>query len=176
MSQVASNDDIWNIVFSMIFAVGERKVVLPRSMIAEVRSWREPEPAQQISAKQPSWLLGELVGGHERIPLISLEKFVNRGHPPAAKGRVVIINALTDDLSKTCQRPQFAFVCQGFPTLLEVRQPAEQSTEFDLQRVNPKTDNFISAEFNVGALELSVPNFPAIEARLAAIYRPKLVQ
>jgi hypothetical protein len=44
MPKLASNDDLWNIVFSMIFAVGDRKMVLPRSMVAEVRGWREPTP------------------------------------------------------------------------------------------------------------------------------------
>jgi chemotaxis signal transduction protein len=173
MSQVASNDNIWSIIFSMIFTVGERKIVLPRSMVAEVRSWREPEPVLQLSGKKPSWLLGELVDSDGRIPVISIEKFVNRGKPSAAKGRVVIINSLSDNLAKTCHRPKFAFVCQGFPTLLEVRQPEKTPTKLDMQLINPKTDNFIAADFNVGALELSVPNFPAIEARLAAVYQPK---
>lgn len=173
MSQAASNDDIWNIVFSMIFSVGERKIVLPRSMVAEVRSWRDPEPILQLSGKQPSWLLGELVNSDERIPVISIEKFVNRGKPSAEKGRIVIVNTLSDDLAKTCNRPKFAFVCQGFPTLIELRQPEKTAIEVNTQLINPKTDNFVAAEFNVGALELSVPNFPAIEARLAAVYRPK---
>jgi chemotaxis signal transduction protein len=173
MPKVASNDDVWNIVFSMIFAVGERKIVLPRSMVAEVRSWREPTPASGLSSKQPSWLLGELGGGDQPIPLIAMGKFLSRGQPPAAKARVVIVNALSDSLAKTCRRPQFAFVCQGFPTLIEVRQPVDQPTELDMQLVNPKANDFVAAEFNVGALELSVPNFPAIEARLATLYRPK---
>jgi chemotaxis signal transduction protein len=157
----------------MTFALGERKIVLPRSMVAEVRSWREPTPASGLSSKQPSWLLGELDGGDQSIPLIAIERFLSQGQPTAAKARVVIVNALSDRLAKTCRRPQFAFVCQGFPTLIEIRQPLDQPTELDKQLVNPKADDFVATEFNVGALELSVPNFPAIEARLAALYRQK---
>lgn len=173
MPQAASNDDIWNIVFSMIFTLGERKIVLPRSMVSEVRSWREPEPIPHLSTKQPSWLLGELVGNNQRIPLISLEKFLDRGKPSNTKGRLVIVNSLTDALAKTCHQPCFAFICQGFPTLLEVRQPQEQPLELNTSLVNPRANNFVASEFKLGALDLSVPNFPAIEARLAAIYRPK---
>jgi hypothetical protein len=118
-------------------------------------------------------LLGELDGGDQSIPLITIERFLSRGQPTAAKARVVIVNALSDRLAKICRRPQFAFVCQGFPTLIEIRQPLDHPTELDKQLVNPKADDFVATVFNVGALELSVPNFPAIEARLAALYRQK---
>lgn len=171
MQQAASNDAIWEIVFSMIFTVGERKIVLPRSMVSEVRSWREPDPIPQLS-QQPSWLLGELVGRNERIPLISLENLLDRDKSPEKKGRVVVVNSIHPDLAKNCQKPKFGFVCSGFPTLLEVRQPDAPSTPLDEQVIDPTADNFISTEFSIGALTLAVPNFPAVEARIAALYRP----
>ncbi len=100
-------------IYSLLIPIEENRMLVPRTCVAEVAAFRNPEP---IPGALP-WLLGLVEWDGERIPLVSFEGMRGESIPrPAGRIRVVIFRAL----GKVLEPGFFAMVTQGFPQLVRV--------------------------------------------------------
>ncbi len=100
-------------IYSLLVPLAENRLLVPRANIAEVTSYREPEP---YGGSLP-WLLGAIEWDGERIPLLSFEG-ASGGTVPKVAGRtrIVLFRTLTDALPSR----YFGVLTQGFPQLVRV--------------------------------------------------------
>ncbi len=89
-------------------------VLLPNSAVAEVLSFKTPEPLK----KAPPWLLGELAWHGWQVPIISYEQLIKSGanRTVTSKTRVLIIKTL----GESTQVNYIGLVIQGLPRLKKV--------------------------------------------------------
>ena len=100
-------------VRSQLIPLAGVSLVLPNPCIAEVISYKEPQPIDGA----PDWLLGFIDWRGVRIPLISFET-ANGGSPAMTdrRSRIVVLNGIggEEDL------PFFGIVAQGIPRLMQL--------------------------------------------------------
>ena len=98
---------------SQLIPLAGMSLVLPNPCIAEVISYKEPQPADGA----PDWLLGFIDWRGVRIPLISFEA-ANGGSPAKAdrRSRIVVLNGIGGDEDL----PFFGLVAQGIPRLMQL--------------------------------------------------------
>ena len=100
-------------VASLLVPLGVRHLALPNVSVAEVVSWREPEPLPQA----PAWLLGRIAWRDQMVPLVSFELLNDEAAVEApAQRRIVILNNVTGDPNL----PFCALACTGVPRLTRV--------------------------------------------------------
>lgn len=102
-----------NAVRSLFVPMQQLTLLLPGTVVAEVVSYREPEPA----AGAPEWLLGTVYWREQTIPLVSLDAFMS-GEPPAAgqRARIAVLKAI----SGRPEMPYFGLVTRQIPRLVTV--------------------------------------------------------
>jgi chemosensory pili system protein ChpC len=102
------------IVRSQLIPLHEMRLVLPNTAIAEVISYRNPQPLEGMD-NPPQWLLGMASWRGLKIPLISFETAAADQAPQTNKrSRVIVLNTLlgSDTL------PFYGLVAQGIPRLM----------------------------------------------------------
>ena len=168
MNSISAEDDL-QLIYAMQLRCGDRKLVLPRNVIMELKPFAEPEPLQHPQSrkliKSEPWVLGSVIHRNLPVPVVSLEMLVDGSSDyERRRARICIMHAVSEALSP----PSFAIVCQGFPSLLEV--PATLAAKLAEQKApaNPDEDNpYIAAHIHLGGYLSAVPDLPAIESALS---------
>jgi chemosensory pili system protein ChpC len=100
-------------LYSLLIPLGQERLIVPRTCVAEVITWQEPE----VIDGAPPWYLGNITWSNRSIPVISFETATGQPCPaPGTRTRIVILVALTTQLSGG----YFGMVTQGFPQLVRV--------------------------------------------------------
>lgn len=101
-------------VRSLLITITGGKLLLPSAVVAEVLSYREAD----TPVEEPEWFLGILDWRHQKIPLISLEKFfgLSRQTIPEDPRLIVLYGVYQPDIL-----PFYAFVAQDMPHSLSVK-------------------------------------------------------
>lgn len=144
----------------MVMPLDQELMLLPGSLIAEVVLYSEPE---QPSSNAPVWLKGYLPWRGLRVPLVSVESFINKERTPvqASNKRVAIIKTLDASLGF----PFYALLSRDIPRLVSIEPEAVSSAPTD--GIEPRRR--VAAELLVGDERLMIPDIPALEAGLWAV-------
>lgn len=100
-------------VRSVLIPLGDRQLLLPNAVVAEVMGFQTPDPVQEA----PEWFLGYLAWRGVMIPVISFEAMTG-GYAvmPGHRGRIAIMNALGDHPRLS----HYGLVVQAIPSLVRV--------------------------------------------------------
>jgi len=108
MSAVPSDE-----LYSLIVQVSDAQLVLPRTCVAEVISWRQPD----VVPNTPQWFLGNIEWNDRTVPVVSFESMCSKSiAATGARSRIIICVGLTGKLD----RGYFGIVTQGFPQLVRL--------------------------------------------------------
>jgi len=108
MSAVPSDE-----LYSLIVPVADAQLVLPRTCVAEVVSWRQPD----VVPNTPQWFLGNIEWNERLVPVVSFESMCSKSiAQTGARSRIIICVGLTGKL----ERGYFGMVTQGFPQLVRL--------------------------------------------------------
>jgi len=143
---------------SVLIPLGDRQLLLPNAVVAEVMGYQEPDPV----ADTPDWYLGNIVWRGIMIPVISFEAMkggdvVTPGH----RGRITIMNALNN----YPRLSHFGLVVQAIPSLVRV----------SIDNVLPVADAEEAADpliRQVVELDMSpvyIPNLDQVEQQIHAL-------
>lgn len=164
-----SKIDNLDALYCMQLRCGERKLIVPRNAIMELKPFAEPEPLQHPQSrkliKAEPWLIGSVVHRNLPVPVISLEMLVDGASDyERRRARLCVMHAVSDALNP----PSFAIVCQGFPSLIEVPGVLADPLAQQAAPEDPDTDNrFIAAQIHIGGFLSAVPDLDAIESALS---------
>ena len=105
-----------DIIRGVLIETGGGRLLLPNANIAEVLSYSDPEPLEDV----PAWLLGRIRWRGWQLPLVAYGRLTGLGAAEAGSlgSKVVVLKALGEDN----RRPYFAMLTQGFPRLVTVTQ------------------------------------------------------
>ena len=101
-------------LYSLFVPLHEARLIVPRSCVAEVVRFSEPEGRPPGA---PDWFRGYIDWNSLQAPIISLEKLC--GMPavePGGRTRIAIFNGITEEL----QGRIFGVLTEGFPQLVRV--------------------------------------------------------
>jgi len=108
MSAVPSDE-----LYSLIVQVADAQLVLPRTCVAEVVSWRQPD----VVPNTPQWFLGNIEWNERPVPVVSFESMCSKSiTPTGARSRIIVCIGLSGKLD----RGYFGIVTQGFPQLVRL--------------------------------------------------------
>lgn len=168
MSTSVTPDNTPNMLYSMQLRCGDRRLLLPRNVVIEVKAFTQPEPLLNPSSrkpiKAPGWVLGSVPHRDQQIPLLSLEQLIDSTEGSLERARICIIQAIGESLNPAI----YAVTCQGFPTLLEV--PATLGSDLAQQKApaNPDQGNdFIACQIQLGGYYCAIPDLLQIESLLS---------
>ncbi len=145
-------------VRSVLIPLGNRQLLLPNAVVAEVMGYQTPDPV----ADAPDWLLGNLVWRGIMIPVVSFEAMqggdvVTPGH----RGRIAIMNTLNSHPRFS----HFGLVVQAIPSLVRVSVdnvlPAAAGNESEDPLIRQAVDLDMSPAF--------IPDLDEIEQRLQVV-------
>lgn len=147
---------------------GDRRLVVPRSAVVEIKAYSPPEPLLSPNGQKPiagpNWILGSTQHRDQHLPLLALEQLIDQEQPSPQQARICVLQILDSSLPLK----GYAVLCQGFPSLLEV--PAVIDSKLGQQNAadDPDVNNeFIASQIQLDGYYCAVPNLPAIEQRLA---------
>lgn len=127
MTDTISAGDIGQDVYSLLVPLEGQRLLVPRTCVAEVVGYHEPEQR----AGTPPWFLGTLNWSGREIPCVSFELAMGIDVPEgSSRSRVVVFNAIGGSL----MLPYFGVVAQGFPQLVRVNADvlqADPESDFD---------------------------------------------
>ncbi|MDM8564613.1 chemotaxis protein CheW [Candidatus Halobeggiatoa sp. HSG11] len=103
-----------NFVRCLLIPLGDKQILLPSAVIAEVYPYQEPKPI----AKQPDWLLGIFEWRNQQVPLITIEKFLSTIKDSSKKCRSVILYGLESNKSM----PFYALTATDIPKPLLIKE------------------------------------------------------
>jgi chemosensory pili system protein ChpC len=142
-------------LFCILLPLGSGKLVLPRSVVEEVRSLGEPTPV----ADMPPWLLGRVRWRDEAIPLVAMEALMGASVPERSRrSRMVIVRAPKGTLKPSV----IAILAQGFPYILRV-------TPGLLKRGDNRDDESLLTEIALGTEHPVVPDLPALAGEVSRL-------
>ena len=99
----------------VLIQVAGGRLLLPNATIAEVLSYADPEPIDNV----PDWLLGRIRWRGWQLPLITFSRLSGIAQETGGLGsKVIVLKALGGD----AKAPYFALLTQGFPRLVTVSQ------------------------------------------------------
>ncbi len=100
-------------LYCILLPLSERKLLLPRSLVQEVRGLSKVEPI----AGSPVWLRGLVPWQDARIPLIVIEPLIGAELPEVSRrSRMVMVRVPETVLTP----PVLAIHSQGFPYILRI--------------------------------------------------------
>lgn len=158
------------LLYAMQLRCGERKLLLPRSVVAEVKAYSEPEPllhpvSQQI-LKPNYWLIGSIRHLGANLPLLQLDGLIDGEKKQPANSqhsRLCLLQCLDSKLGF----PLYAVITQGFPSLMEVPRRLSETLAEKPAPQNPDAENaYIAAHIQLGAYLCAIPDLRAIESAL----------
>jgi chemosensory pili system protein ChpC len=143
-------------LYCILMPIGDGKVLLPRSIVEEVRALGEPVPLPDA----PPWLLGRVRWRHDMIPLVAIEPLAGVEVPPSSRrARMVVVRTPAD----TLQPPAMAILAQGFPYILrvtpELLAPSEDSPPHEA----------LLAEIKLGFERPVIPDLPTLASEAAGL-------
>jgi len=142
-------------VRSVLIPLGDRQLLLPNAVVAEVMGYQPPVPVEDV----PEWFLGHMVWRGIMIPVVSFEAML--GNPvvtPGHRGRIAIMNCLN-------HHPRFShfgLVVQAIPSL--VRVTAENVLPVATQDAG--SDGVIRQAVELDMSPALIPDLDNIEQRL----------
>ena len=100
-------------VRSVLIPLGDRQLLLPNAVVAEVMGFQVPDPVKGA----PEWFLGNLAWRGVMIPVVSFEAMLGgEALTPGHRGRIAILNALGDQPRLS----HYGLVVQAIPSLMRV--------------------------------------------------------
>ena len=158
-------------LYVMQLRCGERKLVVPRNVVVELKPFHDPEPlqhpqTQKLLRSNTPWLLGSVIYRELPLPLISLEKLIDNAETfERRRARICILHSLDHASAPN----HYAIVCQSFPSLLEVPNQLAETVAEQTAPPNPDGDTpYIAGQLQLGGYLSAIPNLPAIEKVLVA--------
>ncbi|MGH8273092.1 MAG: chemotaxis protein CheW [Gammaproteobacteria bacterium] len=143
-------------LFCILVPLGSGKLILPRSLIEEVRSLGVPEPVEGM----PPWVLGRVRWRGNPIPLVAVEPLLGVQIPERSRrSRMVIVRTPEGTLASGVM----GILAQGFPYILRV------TPELLKRAVAPENENIL-AEIALGRERPVVPDLPALAAETARLF------
>lgn len=101
-------------LYSLFVPLHEARLIVPRSCVAEVVRYSEPEGRP---AGAPDWFQGYIDWNSLQAPIISLETMCDMPSvAPGGRTRIAIFNGITEEL----QSRRFGILTEGFPQLVRV--------------------------------------------------------
>jgi len=151
---ILSNDEL----YSLMVPIAEAQLVLPRTCIAEVVAWHQPD----VVPNTPKWYIGNIDWNDRTIPVISFEAACGNEIPPTGvRARIVVCVDVTGKL----ESGYFGMVTQGFPQLVRLSpdlvKPNAHQPSFDNQPVLCQVRMINDSPL--------IPDFERIEAMLSAV-------
>lgn len=142
-------------LYCILLPLGSGKLLLPRSIVEEVRGLAEPTP---ISGAPP-WLMGRVRWRGQSIPLVAIEPFLGDEIPGASRrSRMVIVRAP----SGTLEPAAMAILAQGFPYILRVTPDLVSAAQV------PENETIL-AEISLGLERPLIPDLPALAAEAGRV-------
>lgn len=142
-------------LYCILLPLGNGKLLLPRSIVEEVRGLAEPLPV----ADAPSWLMGKVRWRGGNIPLVAIEPLLGGPIPlPSRRSRMIVLRAPEGTLEPAAM----AVLAQGFPYILRVTPELLQSSEM------PESEELL-ARINLGLEVPVVPDLPALAEQAARL-------
>ncbi len=142
-------------LYCILLPVDNGKLLLPRSIVEEVRGLAEPEPLPG----GPPWLLGTVRWRASNIPLIAIEPLLGGSVPRSSRrSRMIVLRTPQDTLDP----PAMAVLAQGFPYILRVTPDLLRGAE------DPDNDALL-ARINLGLENPIVPDLPALAEQAAGL-------
>ncbi len=142
-------------LFCILLPLVTGKLILPRSIVEEVRSLAEPQPLPGM----PPWLAGRVRWRGGMIPLLAVEPLLGAPLPERSRrSRMVIVRTPPD----TLEPGVMAILAQGFPYILRV-------TPQLLATATQPENEALLAEIALGLEHPVVPDIPALAAEAARL-------
>jgi len=142
-------------LYCILLPVDNAKLLLPRSIVEEVRGLAEPEPV----TGGPSWLMGTVRWRGSNIPLVAIEPLLGGTIPqPSRRSRMIVLRAPEESLDP----PAIAVLAQGFPYILRVTPELLKSSGV------PENKNLL-AQINLGLETPVVPDLPGLAEQAARL-------
>lgn len=142
-------------LYCILLPLDNGKLLLPRSIVEEVRGLAEPQPV----AGSPPWLLGTVRWRASNIPLVAIEPLLGSSVPRSSRrSRMIVLRTPPDTLDP----PAMAILAQGFPYILRVTPELLHGTEA------PENDALL-ARINLGLENPVVPDLPALAEQAAGL-------
>ncbi|MGA7965875.1 MAG: chemotaxis protein CheW [Gammaproteobacteria bacterium] len=142
-------------LYCILLPIGNGKLLLPRSIVEEVRGLVEPMPVRGA----PPWLMGKVRWRGSDIPLVAIEPFLGDSIPPTSRrSRMIVLRTPKGALEPAAM----AVLAQGFPYILRVTPELLQSSEA------PESEELL-ARIHLGLEAPVVPDLPAIAEQAARL-------
>lgn len=135
----------------LLIPVQNKNLLLPNAAVAEIVDYQTPESSEET----PDWFLGYVYWRGIRLPLISYDQANESGSGEFAVGsRIAVTNTIG---KKHKQLPFMAFVTQGLPRLMKVRN----------EEISAQTDASVGAAdsvtVKVNGEDATIPNLEHME-------------
>lgn len=142
-------------LYCILLPVGNGKLLLPRSIVEEVRGLAEPTPVPNA----PDWLAGRVRWRGSGIPLVAVEPLMGGAIPaPSRRARMIVIRTPENTLEPAAM----AILAQGFPYILRV------TPQLLLGTTPPESEELL-ARINLGLEVPVVPDLPSLAEQAAAL-------
>jgi chemosensory pili system protein ChpC len=145
-------------VRSVLIPLGDRQLLLPNAVVAEVMGFQSPERVEEA----PDWFLGNMVWRGVMIPVVSFEAMQGGSVVmPGHRGRIAIMNALDNHPRIS----HFGLVVQAIPSLVRVSVdnvlPGRDAEEV--------SDPLIRQAVELDMSPAYIPNLDEIEKRIQSV-------
>ncbi|MGH8127107.1 MAG: chemotaxis protein CheW [Gammaproteobacteria bacterium] len=142
-------------LYCILLPIGNGKLLLPRSIVEEVRGLAEPQPVPGT----PPWLMGKVRWRGSDIPLVAIEPFLGSSIPPTSRrSRMIVLHTPEGTLEPAAM----AVLAQGFPYILRVTPELLENSEV------PESEELL-ARINLGLETPVVPDLPALAEQAARL-------
>jgi chemosensory pili system protein ChpC len=100
-------------IYGLMVPLEGERLLVPRGCVAEVVGYQTP----QEMTGAPPWHLGVISWNGRKVPMVSFEGCCgNDVAPPGSRSRVVVLNAVSGDITSG----YIAILSQGFPQLVRI--------------------------------------------------------
>ncbi len=142
-------------LYCILLPVGNGKLLLPRSIVEEVRGLAEPLPLPGA----PPWLMGKVRWQGSNIPLVAIEPLMGGEIPPTSRrSRMIVLRTPEGVLEPAVM----AVLSQGFPYILRVTPELLQGSDI------PENEALL-ARIHLGLEVPVVPDLPALAEQAARL-------
>lgn len=142
-------------LFCILVPLAKGKLILPRSLVEEVRSLGEPQAVDNA----PPWLAGRVRWRGDVIPLVAVEPLLGEEvKERSRRSRMIVVRSPAG----TVEAGFMAILAQGFPYILRV-------TPQLLQAAEEQEEKSLLTRVSLGLERPVVPDLPALAAETARL-------
>jgi len=147
---MAASDEI----YSLLIPLDQERLVVPRSSVAEVIRYAEPQ-----DGNEDSWMRGFVSWSSVRIPVVSLERMCGMTPPvPAGRTRIVVVHPVSGS-----ETSPYGILAEGFPQMVRVsREVLETDPAY-----KPPADAPLICKVSMLHEQALIPDLELVEQRLA---------